>query len=161
MGTSVVKRVRLAVHTLYSNLKLCSFLVYLNVKNLDYGEKTWIDIDIAKNASSVSRYRIRVTQLACEDTALLAPPGCLTYSTDLAGTISSFNYADGTGEMINNQNFYHCIKYQEGYCDVSLIASEFDVGEVHDTGDSLLIGSTFLTGNNFANDGTLLCRKII
>lgn len=108
----------------------------------------------------MSRYRIRVTQLPCEDTALLAPPGCLTYNTDLAGTISSFNYADGAGEMINNQNFYHCIKYQDGYCDVSLIASEFDVGD-YDTGDSLLIGSTFLMGSNFANDGTLLCKKNI
>ena len=57
--------------------------------------------------------------------------------------------------MLNNQAFSHCIKYQEGYCDVSLIASEFDLGEDYD------IGSTFLTGNNFGMDGTLLCRKII
>ena len=109
----------------------------------------------------MSRYRIKVTQLPCEDTALLAPPGCLTYNTDLAGTISSFNYADGAGEMLNNLAFSHCIKYQEGYCDVTLIASEFDLGEDYDKADSLLIGSTFLTGNNFGIDGTLLCRKII
>ena len=109
----------------------------------------------------MSRYRIKVTQLPCEDTALLAPPGCLTYNTDLAGTISSFNYADGAGELLNNQAFSHCIKYHEGYCDVSLLASEFDLGENHDTGDSLLIGSTFLTGNNFGVDGTLLCMKNI
>ena len=109
----------------------------------------------------MSRYRIKVTQLPCEDTALLAPPGCLTYNTDLAGTITSFNYADGAGEMLNNLAFSHCIKYQEGYCDVTLIASEFDLREDYDTADSLLIGSTFLTGNNFGIDGTLLCRKII
>ena len=156
METSVAKRVRLSLSTNSALTFFCS-LVYLSVRDLDYLDKTWIDFDIANNASSESRYRIKVTQIPCGDPALLAPPGCLTYNTDLAGTISSFNYADGAGEMINNQAFSHCIKYQEGYCDVSLKASEFDLGE----SDFLLIGSTFLTGNNFGIDGTLLCRNNI
>merc|ERR550525_1065037 len=28
--------------------------------------------------------------------------------------------------MINNQKFSHCIKYQDGYCDVSFTSSTFD-----------------------------------
>ena len=134
--------------------------VYLDVSNPNYHGNQWIDFNLASNVSSVSRYRIRLTQLACEDSSSLAPPGCLTYNQELAGTITSFNYAGGAGQMLNNLQFSHCIKYHEGYCDVSLTASEFDIGNNHDTGDSLLIGTTFLTGSNFGIDGTLLCRKI-
>ena len=134
--------------------------VYLDVSNPDYNANQRIDFNLAGNVSSVSRYRIRVTQLACEDSSSLAPPGCLTYNQELAGTITSFNYAGGTGQMLNNLQFSHCIKYHEGYCDVSLTASEFDIGNNHDTGDSLLIGTTVLRGRDFGIDGTLLCRRI-
>ena len=148
-------------HNMSTFLALTFFctLVHLDVSNPNYQGNQWIDFNLASNVSSVSRYRIQVTQLPCEDTSSLAPPGCLTYDTDLAGTITSFNYADGAGQMLNNLKLSHCIKYQEGYCDVSLLASEFDIGNNHDTGDSLLIGTTFLTGTNFGIDGTLLCKK--
>ena len=102
---------------------------------------------------------IQVSQLSCDDVDLLAPPGCLTYNTQPFGSIMSFNLANGTGEMINNQRFSHCIKHQEGYCDVSLTSSEFDIGQNKDTGDSLTIGSTLWTGSNFGTDGQLLCKK--
>merc|ERR1712079_155006 len=89
------------------------------------------------------------------DTALLAPPGCLTYDMNLSGTFTSFNYASGAGEMINNQKFSHCIKYQDGYCDVSLTSSTFDVGTAGDAGDSLTFGSNVQTGNMFGSSGSL------
>ena len=125
----------------------------------DQHNPTLIQFDIACNVSSVSRYRLKVTQIPCETASQLAPPGCLTYNTELSGAISSFNYAGGTGEMINNQRFSHCIKHQEGYCDVSLTSSDFDIGQNKDTGDSLTIGSTLWTGSNFGTDGQLLCKK--
>merc|ERR1719438_574613 len=76
-----------------------------------------------------------------------APPGCLTYNMGISGSIMSYNFNGGSGEMINNQKFSHCIKYQEGYCDVAMTASKFDVGA--DAGDSLTIGSNMMLNVNF------------
>ena len=65
----------------------------------------------------------QVVQLSCADSDLLAPPGCLTYDSTSSGTIQSYNYNGGSGEMINNQKFSHCIKYQDGFCDVALTST--------------------------------------
>ena len=108
----------------------------------------------------MSHYRIRVTQLSCEDTELLAPPGCLTYNTETFGAMTSFNFANGTGEMINNQSFSHCIKHQEGFCDVLLVFHDLDLG-VPDrlAGDSLTFGSKILTGNrDLQDDAQIICK---
>ena len=118
----------------------------------------------------MSRYRIRVTQLSCEDTELLAPPGCLTYNTETFGAMTSFNFANGTGEMINNQRFSHCIKHQEGFCDVLLVFLDLDLG-VPDwlageaRGDSLTFGSKILTGTrdlqvdtSFLENAQIICK---
>ena len=55
-----------------------------------------------------SRYKIKVEQLSCADTDILAPAGCVTYSDATSGSITSFNNANGAGEVrlfINiNQN---------------------------------------------------------
>ena len=133
---------------------LCHFKVYLTVKSQT--GPTQIEFDIGYNQSSVSRFRIQVTQLSCEDTELLAPPGCLTYNTETFGAITSFNFANGTGEMINNQKFSHCIKPQEGFCDVMLIFIDLDLGapdwlglasaSEYGYGDSLTFGSKIVTG---------------
>ena len=46
-----------------------------------------------------SRYKIKVEQLSCADTDILAPAGCVTYSDATSGSITSFNNANGAGEV--------------------------------------------------------------
>ena len=115
---------------------------------------------------------IQVSQLSCDDVDLLAPPGCLTYNTQPFGSIMSFNLANGTGEMINNQRFSHCIKHQEGYCDVSLAFIDFDLGlpgwisEAEASqcgcGDSVTIGSNIFRGTrNLEIDNSIDSLQII
>ena len=48
---------------------------------------------------SISRYKIKVEQLSCADTDILAPAGCVTYSDATSGSITSFNNANGAGEV--------------------------------------------------------------
>jgi len=116
--------------------------MYVTVKSATAAAK--IVFNIASMASN-SRYKIKVEQLSCADTDILAPAGCVTYSDATSGSITSFNNANGAGEMINNQKFCHCIKYQDGFCDVSLTASNFDL----DSGDSLTFGNVVNTGSTF------------
>jgi len=119
--------------------------MYVMVKNTDTASKVVFNI---ASMASMSKYKIRVEQLECS--TMNAPPGCLTYNMGISGSIMSYNFNGGSGEMINNQKFSHCIKYQEGYCDVAMTASKFDVGA--DAGDSLTIGSNVLTGTNFGSN---------
>ena len=60
-------------------------------------------------------------------------------------------------QMINNQKFCHCIKYQDGFCDVSLTASNFDL----DSGDSLTFGNVVNTGSTFGTSMMLNCTRKI
>ena len=48
---------------------------------------------------NISRYKIKVEQLSCADTDILAPAGCVTYSDATSGSITSFNNANGAGEV--------------------------------------------------------------
>jgi len=97
-----------------------------------------------------SKYKIRVEQIEC-GSDMEAPPGCLTYATGTTGDITSYNIASGSGELINNQKFAHCIKYQEGYCDVALTASTFDIGSGAD-GDMMTIGTNAFSGSTFGTN---------
>lgn len=106
-----------------------------------------------------------MTQLSCEDTDLLAPPGCLTYNTEIFGNIGSFNFGNGTGEMINNQRFSHCIKHQEGYCDIMLFFIYLDLGipgwGSGADGDSLTFGEKILRGTqDLQVDRQILCKFV-
>ena len=129
-------------------------LVYVTVK--DTHEPTQIAFNIAEGGNETSVYFVRIEQIGC-DSDKLAPPGCLTYGTESSGHITSYNNANGNGELINNQRFSHCIKHQEGYCDIELISNNFDMGDSGDTADSMSIGTNLFTDNSFG-DGILLCE---
>ena len=70
--------------------------VYVTVKSATAAAK--IVFNIASMASN-SRYKIKVEQLSCADTDILAPAGCVTYSDATSGSITSFNNANGAGEV--------------------------------------------------------------
>ena len=87
---------------------------------IDFG---WIcqgllDFVVFAGMASMSRYKIKVEQISCTDTAMLAPPGCLTYDMGLSGTITSFNYDAGQGEMINNQPMFPGKHYLDQICKI-------------------------------------------
>ena len=124
--------------------------MYVYVKNTD--SATNVLFNIASMTSS-SKWKIRVEQIACAS-EMLAPPGCLTYAMTTSGSIQSYNIAGGSGEMINNQKFSHCIKYQEGFCDIAFTASTFDL----DPEDSLTIGSNVNSGSTFGVSNMLTCK---
>jgi len=133
-------------------MTLCGTLtgqhMVVSVKDATAGAKMIFNI---VSAASMAKWRVKVIQLSCADSDLLAPPGCLTYDMAESGNIQSYNYNGGNGELINNQKFSHCIKYQDGFCDVALTSTTFDLG----SGDSLTFGSNVQTGNMFGSSGSL------
>jgi len=120
--------------------------MYVTVKDSD---PTKIAFDIASMAS-MARWKIKVTQIMCDDMDM-APAGCVTYDMADSGDIMSYNYDGGSGALINNQKFCHCVKYTDGMCDISLSASGFDLG----ADDSLTFGNNIQTGATFGSSGML------
>jgi len=139
------------VSTAVVPMTLCGTLsgqhMYVTVKNSDPAK---IAFNVA-SAASMSRWKIRVTQIMCDDTDNLAPAGCVTYDMGDNGDIMSYNYDSGNGELINNQKFCHCIKYTDNMCDISLSATGFDLG----ADDSLTFGNNIQTGTTFGSSGVL------
>jgi len=130
--------------------QLCGMLsgqeMYVTVKAAT--DPAQVVFNIAQTGTS--KYKIRVEQIEC-GSDMEAPPGCLTYAMGTTGQITSYNIANGNGELINNQKFAHCIKYQEGYCDVALTASKFDIGSGGD-GDMMSIGTNSFSGSTFGTN---------
>lgn len=115
--------------------------MYVWVNSTDTPSKILFNV---ADMTSNSKWKIRVEQVQCSSDNL-APRGCLTYGTTTSGSIMSYNYNSGNGEMINNQKFSHCIKYQDGFCDVAFTASAFDLNPE----DSVTIGSNVNSGTAF------------
>jgi len=120
--------------------------IYVTVNDTTVDPKFTFNI-----ASNAAKWRIKVTQISCADEDKLAPPGCLTYATGTSGTIMSFNNQNGNGELLTNAKYSHCIKYQQGFCDVSFTASDFMLG----TGDMIAFGTNVQTGTTFGTAGSL------
>jgi len=140
-----------AVSTKVVPMSLCGTLtgqhMYLTVKNSDPAKIAFS----VTSMTSMSRWKIRVTQIMCDDTSILAPEGCLTYDMGDSGDIMSYNYDSGSGALINNQMFCHCIKKTDNYCDIALSSNGFDLG----TDDSLTFGNNKQTGTTFGSSGML------
>jgi len=133
-------------------LELCGTLsgqhMVLDVKDQNPGAKITFNIG---SANANTKWRVKVIQLSCSDPDLLAPAGCLTYDTGASGNLQTFNVASGSGELVNDQKFSHCIKHQDGFCDVQLTANVFELGN----GDSITFGSNTQTGSSFGTGGSL------
>ena len=105
---------------------LCGVLsgqhIYLSVKNVDSVQLT------IKLASVVTqKWNILLRQFASSQTDYLAPRGCLQYYRQDMGTIASFNSAGGSPELLNDHMYTICIAQNDDYCDVALIANNFDL----------------------------------
>merc|ERR550517_2151852 len=74
-------------------MSLCGTLtgqhMVVSVKDATAGAKMIFNI---VSAASMAKWRVKVVQLSCADSDLLAPPGCLTYDSTSSGTIQSYNY---------------------------------------------------------------------
>jgi len=69
----------------------------------------------AASTAKTSAFTIKVTQIECKSKRL-APSGCLQYFTQDAGEIQTFNYNNGAGIHLANQDYNSCIRANRQYC---------------------------------------------
>ena len=76
-----------------------------------------------------------------------------------SGTISSFNNNSGLGIQLVNHNYVICIQQVDGYCDVALTATSFDLdGTAEACNDKLVLGASTYFGSTFGTANVLTCK---
>ena len=139
---------------------LCGFLsgqhFLVDVTDMSFDDT--ITISIKLSGSSFQRWSIRVDHIDATETASLAPAGCLQFYTGTKGTLGSFNNvanpsAGGMGELLTNHVYSACLQPVDGYCDVSLVASVFDMGSA-----KIAFGTSCYTGSTFGTESVDSCK---
>merc|ERR1712152_9056 len=134
---------------------LCGVLtgqhLYLSVKDLGTG---FITIEITLSSQGSQEWEMLITQIESDATDDLAPRGCLQYFKEDAATFSSFNYDNGNGMLINDNQYSVCIMDNDAYCDVALTAGGFDLTETSGTCmDKIAFGTNVYCGSTFGTSG--------
>ncbi|XP_068234971.1 uncharacterized protein [Palaemon carinicauda] len=114
------------------------------------GQHMYLDVDntngpiqlvVTNSATSYGRqWKAGITFIG-ETDPCKAPPRCLQYHKETAGSIMSFNY--GTPPMmLTNQMYSICFAYIPGFCDIGFSFDRFDLGNINQAceNDYLAIG---------------------
>merc|ERR1711992_294226 len=102
------------------------------------------------------KWNILVRQFDSTQTEYLAPRGCLQYYREDLGTLETFNYNGGNGELLNDHMYTMCIAQNDAYCDVALSSSSFMLGGSSGAcSDAVVFGTNQLCGSTFGTSGQL------
>jgi len=129
---------------------LCGVLtghhIYLSLKTVDHVQLT---LKIA--SLGTQKWKLHITYYDSSQTDYLAPRGCLQYFRQDMGTITSFNSAGGSPELLNDHMYSICIAGSDAYCDVALSAHTFDLtGSSGACSDSITFGSNVACGTTLS-----------
>jgi len=134
---------------------LCGVLsgqhVYVSVKTVEQ-----VKLTITLTSVMTQKWNILVRQFDSSQTDYLAPRGCLQYYRQDIGTLETFNYNGGNGELLNNQMYTMCIAQNDLYCDIALQSNSFMLGgSAGMCSDSVVFGTNQLCGSTFGTAGQL------
>jgi len=118
--------------------------LYLSVKDVDS-----VTLTITLTSVASQKWKILMRQFDSSQTDYLAPRGCLQFYKETAGTLMSFNYNDGMGELLNNHMYSMCIDQNDLYCDIAVSENGFALGGSSGScSDSITLGTTQFCGSS-------------
>jgi len=82
-------------------------------------------IDFVLGDTTNNQWKIKVTQLSCDDPDVASTEGCFQYFTAESGSFESFGLASST--MICGHNYNVCIRPLEGYCCIEYTPTTWSV----------------------------------
>lgn len=128
---------------------LCGILtgqhIYLSVKT-----SSSVQLTLTLASIGTQKWKMHIRQFDSSQTDYLAPRGCLQYYRQDMGSITSFNSAGGSPELLNDHMYSICIAQNDAYCDIALTANTFDL-----TGTSGACSDSIAFGFNVACGSTL------
>jgi len=78
--------------------------------------------------ATLNQWKIKVTQLSCDDDYVAAQEGCFQYHIGTTGTIQSYNLA-GSIQLVG-QNYKNCIRQEAGYCCIEYVPTTYTLGPI-------------------------------
>jgi len=96
---------------------------YLDLSCTDTDDAT---LTFTLGDTTLNQWKIKVTQLSCDDSCVASQQGCFQYFTGITGTIQSYNLA-GELELVG-QNYKNCIRQEAGYCCIEYVPTSFQLG---------------------------------
>jgi len=134
---------------------LCGVLsgshVYISVKTVES-----VKLTVKLTSLSTQKWSILIRQYDSSQTEYLAPRGCLQYYRQDMGTLETFNYNSGNGELLNDHMYTMCIAQNDAYCDIALTSSDFMLGgSAGACSDAVVFGTNQLCGSTFGTSGQL------
>lgn len=136
-------------------MNLCGVLsgshIYVSVKDVDS-----VKLTITLTSVNDQKWNILVRQFDSSQTDYLAPRGCLQYYRQDIGTLETFNYNSGNGELLNDLMYTMCIAQNDAYCDIALTSTSFMLGGSSGAcSDSVVFGTNQLCGSTFGTSNQL------
>jgi len=138
-------------------MNLCGVLtgqhIYVSVKEV---EEIKLTIKLT-SLDQMQGWNIYFEQLDSSETEYLAPRGCLQYFKEDIGTLETFNYDNGNGQLLNDHKYSMCIEQKDAYCDIALTTvTPFMLGgSAGACSDSVIFGTNQFCGSTFGNSGQL------
>jgi len=141
--------------------KLTRSHVYISVKDKD---RVTLDLSLSRLSANTQvdrKWNIMVSQISSTQTELLAPRGCLQYFREDRGTLETFNFDNGNGQLLNNHMYTMCIEQNDLFCDVAISSNmpgSFDLGgssgmcDSDNSEDSVMFGTNQLCGETFGTN---------
>ena len=130
--------------------------LYLSVKDVDS-----VTLTITLTSIASQKWKILMRQFDSSQTDYLAPRGCLQFYKETAGTLMSFNYNDGMGELLNNHMYSMCIDQNDLYCDIAVSENGFALGGSSGScSDSITLGTTQFCGSSLGITACKLTNKV-
>jgi len=136
-------------------MNLCGVLsgshIYVSVKDVDS-----VKLTIKLTSLADQTWNILVSQFDSSQTDYLAPRGCLQYYRQDIGTLETFNYDSGNGELLNDHMYTMCIAQNDAYCDIALTSTSFMLGGSSGAcSDAVVFGTNQLCGSTFGTSNQL------
>jgi hypothetical protein len=133
-------------------MNLCGVLsgqhIYVSVKDVEE-----VMLTIKLTSVAMQKWNILVRQFDSSQTDYLAPRGCLQYYRQDLGTLETFNYDGGNGELLNDHMYTMCIAQNDDYCDIALTSSSFMLGGSSGAcSDAVVFGTNQLCGSTFGTN---------
>jgi len=137
-------------------MNLCGVLtgqhIFVSVKEVEE-----IKLTIKLTDANEQFWKIVFKQIDSSETDEMAPRGCLQYFQEDIGTLETFNYENGNGELLNDHKYSMCIEQKDAYCDIALTTvTPFMLGgSAGACSDSVIFGTNQFCGSTFGNSGQL------
>jgi len=114
-------------------------------------------LDFTIGDATNNQWKIKLTQLSCNDPDVASSEGCFQYLTAQSGSFQSFGIDNSN--MICGHNYATCIRPLDGYCCIEYTPTVFSVPSWHPDGGAVSVCTQDDTDAGVGCTGGISCQR--